>query len=150
MNVFDYLEEMKQAILSKKTAVKDAVDKTSVPSATVISADDHYQEMLNMINVLKTEMEMAEYNYTVESFGHVVKTFDEYTVLQRQLNDEVILIQPLALGEEELSMIDMNSLCDVLRRAKESNLIKENIIVIPPNITVFKAKLEKPHEPDFE
>lgn len=137
MNVFEYLNEMESAIKSRK----NVTDKE-----TFISMEEHNQEMLNMIQILKTEMEMAEYNYTVENLSHTVHTFGEYTVLQQELNDELILVQPLALGESELSMIDMQSLCDILQQVKDNNLIKQNIVIVPPNITFFKAKLAQPKD----
>ena len=134
MNTFEYLEEMEQTI-SKQMKTANPEDKMSI--------QQHYQEMLNMLSILKIEMEMAEYHYTVESFDNEVHTFEEFTVLQKQLNDEVILIQPISTGEVELSAIDMESLCDILKRSRDIGLITENIIVLPPNINVFKAKLAK-------
>lgn len=141
MNTFDYLDEMIQTIQGKKDAAGDT-DR--------MSAKQHYQEMLNMLDILKTEMEMAEYNYVVESLQNEVHTFGEYTVLQKNLNDDLILIQPIALGEAELSAVDMQSLCDILKQSRDKGLIKENIIVLPPNINVFKAKLVSPTQSEDE
>lgn len=134
MNTFEYLEEMEQTI-SKQMKTVNPTDR--------ISIQQHYQEMLNMLSILKTEMEMAEYHYTVQSLDNEVHTFEEFTVLQKQLNDELILVQPVSIGETELSAIDMESLCNILKRSRDTGLITENIIVLPPNINVFKAKLAK-------
>ena len=134
MNTFEYLEEMEQAISQRMQEAKPT-DR--------LSAQQHYQEMLNMISILKTEMEMAEYHYVVESVENKIHTFEEYTVLQKELNDELILVQPIALGETELSAIDMQSLCDILKHSRDAGLITQNIIILPPNINVFKAKLAK-------
>jgi hypothetical protein len=132
MNTFDYLEEMEQTIQDKMNSTDDTAR---------MFVKNHYQEMLNMLTILKTEMEMAEYHYVVESLQNEVHTFEEFTVLQKHLNDDLILIQPIALGEAELSMIDMQSLCDILKQARDKGIITENIVVLPPNINVFKAKL---------
>ena len=142
MNPFERIDELGRAIMAE---VKNAGINNNYQGSTITQAE-HYKEMLNMLALLKKEMAEAEYNYQVESVNHEVKIFEELTVLQKELNDDVIIFQPIAIGEEELSAIDMQSLADVLKTLRDSGEIKENILLLPPNINVFRAKLEKPAE----
>lgn len=135
MNPFYYIEELKETIKNQLASV--------AKTPTRISAEQHYQEMLNMLDLLSTEMQEAEYNYEVESVKHQVKIFDELTVLQKELTDDVLIFQPIAIGESELSAIDMQSLAEVLTKLRDDGMIKENILLLPPNINVFRAKLAK-------
>ena len=98
-----------------------------------------------MLQVLETEMQEAEYNYQVVSTDFTVKTFGELTVLQKELNENVLIFQPV-VTDEELSAIDMQSLADVLKKLRDSGQIKENMILLPPNINVFRAKLARPDD----
>lgn len=142
MNPFEHINELKQFIM---TEVKNAgINKNYLGKD--ISEAEHYKQMLNMLNILENDMAEAEYNYQVESINHEVKVFNELTVLQKELNEDVIIFQPIAVGETELSAIDMQSLADVLTKLRDSGEIKENILLLPPNINVFKAKLAKTTE----
>ena len=72
-----------------------------------------------------------------------VKTFDEYIVLQRQLNEDIIIFQPTT---SDISSIDMCSLADILTKLRDSGQVKENIVLLPPDINVFRAKLSRPKD----
>lgn len=142
MNPFYYIQEMKQTLEAKKQEVAG--------TPTRISAEQHYQEMLNMLNILDMEMQEAEYHYQVEAVDHSVRTFDELTVLQKELTEEVIIFQPIAIGEAELSAVDMQSLAEVLTQLRDNGTIKENMLLLPPNINVFRAKLAPLNAEDEE
>ena len=133
MNPFEYINDMKQML---RTEVKE---KGIQPNDT-ITQKEHYTRMLNMLNILEEELKNAEYNYQIESVNGEITTFDELAVNKSQLNDDVIIFQPSAVTED-FSMIDMQSLADVLTKLRDDGQIKENIILLPPDIGVFKAKL---------
>ena len=133
MNAFDYIQELKDTINNKRQN----------DTNTNISIEQHYNEILNILDILKIELEQVEYNYELETIDCNIKTFDEYTVTEKQLNENVILFQPLTIDEFDLSEIDLQSLTSILQKLKDKDLIKEDIIIIPPNINIFRAKLVK-------
>lgn len=112
-----------------------------------ITVKEHYDYIYKMLLLLERDLKDAEYNYQVESLNHKVKTFEELTVLEKELNDDVIIFQPV-VGEDEITALDMNSLADVLKKLRDDGQIKENILLLPPNINVFRAVLAVPSEED--
>lgn len=138
MNAFEYINELKQVVM-KNAADPDNQGKT-------MTYQEHCEGLLNTLNVLEMEMEHAEYNYVVQSVEQKVTTFDELVVLQKDLTDDVIIFQPIAIGEAELSAIDMKSLADILTQLRDQGVIEQNMILLPPNINVFKAKLATPSD----
>lgn len=142
MNPFEYINELKQVV------TKNAADPAN--QGKTISYEEHCKALLNTLNVLEIEMQQAEYNYVVQSVEQKVTTFDELVVLQKELTDEVIIFQPIAIGEAELSAVDMKSLADILTQLRDKDVIKQNMILLPPNINVFKAKLAEPSDSDDE
>lgn len=139
MNPFERIEEMRQAL-------KAEIKNNNIKSDDYIKQIEHYKRMVGMLNILEEEMKEAEYHYQIESIDSKVKVFDELTVLQQELNDNIIIFQPVAVNDVELSAIDMQSLADILTKLRDSGEIKENILLLPPNINVFKAKLAKNEE----
>lgn len=137
MNPFERIKEMKEIL-------KAEIKNNGIKSNDTITQMEHYKRMVNMLNVLEKEMEDVEYHYQVESIDRTVTTFDDFTVFQQQLNDDVLIFQPMTLSEDDLSIIDMQSLADTLRHLHESGQIKENILLLPPNINILKAKLALP------
>lgn len=142
MNPFERIEEMRQTL-------KAEVINNGIKGSDCITQAEHYKRMIGMLNILEEEMKDAEYHYQVESVNHTIKTFEELTVLQRQLNEDVIIFQPV-VAQDEFSAVDMQSLAEVLTRLRDSGQIEENIILLPPNINVFKAVLAKPSEEDSD
>lgn len=136
MNPFEYIEEMKETL-------KAEIKNNNIKGSDCITQEEHYKKMLGMLNLLKEEMKDAEYNYQIESVNHTIQTFEELSVLQMQLNEDVIIFQPIA-SYDEFTTIDMQSLADVLKHLRDSGQIKENIVLLPPNISVFRAKLSQP------
>lgn len=133
MNAFDYIQELKDMIDNKRQN----------DTNTSISIEQHYNEILNILDILKIELEQVEYNYELETIDCNIKTFNEYTVMEKQLNENIILFQPLTIDEFDLSEIDLQSLTSILQKLKDKDLIKEDIIIVPPNINIFRAKLAK-------
>lgn len=142
MNPFERIEEMKQAL-------KAEIKNNDIKATDRISQAEHYNRMIGMLNILEEGMKDAEYHYEVESLKHTVKVFDELTVLQRQLNEDIIIFQPVG-AMDEISAVDMQSLVDVLQKLRDTEQIKENMIILPPNINIFRARLAKPITEDEE
>lgn len=130
MNAFEYIEEVKGVLASFSDGHE------------VITKKDAYQMVVDALNMLAAELKDAEYNYVVETVNGEVITFDNFTVLNKRLNDNVLIIQPVPMGEE-LVQADYESLREVLEAAHQAGQIKENMVILPPNISVFKAKLAR-------
>ena len=135
MNAFDYIQELKQVI------VNNAKDPNNQDKQ--LTYKEHCSGLYNTLCVIEKELEMAEYNYEIESVNGNITSIDEMTFMQILLNDEVILFQPVALTEEELTAVDMQSMASVLKRLHDNDIIKENMIILPPNVNIFRAKLSK-------
>lgn len=142
MNPFERINELKQVIFGE---IKSAGINKNFAGKSMTEAE-HYKRMLNMLNILETEMGEAEYHYEVEALDHSVMTFEEHTVFQKELNNNVIIFQPINVGEDEISMLDMESLSNILVKLRDSGEIEENIIILPPNVNVFRAKLARPEK----
>lgn len=130
MNAFEYIDEIRNVI------------ESSTDGGDVIPKKEAYQMVLNVLDMLTTELKDVEYNYVVEAVDGEVITFDNFTVFHKRLNDNVIIIQPIPLGEA-MDQTDYDSLRDVLEAAHQAGQIKESIVILPPGINVFKAKLAK-------
>lgn len=137
MNPFDKIDEMKQILASE-------IKTNNIKKTDTITQEEHYKRMLNMLNILKEELKTAEYNYQAEKIQGAIKTFDEFTVTEKQLNDSVIIFQPIAT--DEFRAADMESLANVLTKLKEDGQITENIMILPPDIEVLRAVLATPIE----
>ena len=139
MNPFEYIKELKQVVTTNATN-PDNKGKT-------ISYEEHCAGLMNMLNVLESEMEQAEYNYQVTGINYQeITTFGELTVMQKELSNEVLIFQPIAVGEAELSAVDMQSLADVLKKLRDNGTITQNMLLLPPNINIFKAVLKQPEK----
>lgn len=139
MNPFERIEEMRQIL-------KTEVVSNNIQPTDTITQIEHYKRMMGMLDVLEAELKDAEYNYEIESVDYEVKTFDEMTVLQKELTEDVLIFQPIAIGEAELSAVDMHSLADVLTKMRDNGQIQANMLLLPPNINVFRAKLTLPNK----
>ena len=137
MNPFEYINELKQVIVSN---ANDSSNKNKK-----ISYKEHCDSIIATLEVLETEMKNAEYNYQVSSIENKnVFTLDELTVLEKQLNDEVLIFQPVNINGDEVTNVDMNSLAQVLTNLRNDGKITQNILVLPQNVNVFKAVLKRP------
>lgn len=143
MNPFDCISDMEQTL-------RNEVRDKGIKSDDTITMREHYNRMLNMLGILKEQLEDAEYNYQVSGVNYSdIMTFGELTVMKKELNDEVIIFQPIAVGEAELSAVDMQSLSEVLTKLRDDGIIKQNMLLLPPNINIFKAVLKKPDNEEF-
>lgn len=135
MSPFERIEEMKGIL-------KAEIKNNGIKPDDVITQKEHYERMYSMLSILSEELKDAEYNYEIESIDQKIHTFEELAVTRRQLNDSILIFQPVAT--EDFAAKDMQSLADVLRHLKDSGEIKEDMILIPPDINVFRAKLVLP------
>ena len=142
MNAYEYIQELKQVI------VNNAKDPSNQDKQ--MTYKEHCLGLYSTLSVLEKELEMAEYNYQVETVDGEVMTFDEAAFMKKQLNDEVVIFQPVGLTEEEITAVDMESMADILRKLHDSNIIKENIVLLPPNVRIFRAKLAKPNDDNID
>lgn len=132
MNAFEYIQELKNVIKSNYKQSKQKGEENNF-----ISYKDHCSSLINMLNILETELSTVEYNYEIESIDGEIKTFDEMSFSQKELNDKVIIFQPIDLAEN----IDMESMINTLKKLKDAGLIEENILLVPPDVNIFRAKL---------
>lgn len=135
MNPFEKIEEMKQILANE-------IKSNNIKGSDTITQAEHYKRMVNMLNILKEELKTAEYNYQTEMVNGNIKTFNEFTIVEKQLNDKILIFQPIAT--EDFRAADMQSLSDVLRRLKEDGQIKENIMILPPDVEILRAVLAVP------
>lgn len=134
MNPYEYIEEMKES-LRKEIKEKD------IKPDDCITQKEHYARMTSMLNIIAKELKNAEYNYVVQSVnGKTIHTFDELMVTEKQLNDDVIIFQPIEI-EYSTTQSDMESLAQALTKLRDDGNITANMLLLPPNINIFKAKL---------
>lgn len=135
-NPFDKINDMKNILQQEAAEVN--------PNDT-ITYREHFKRMLNMLSILLKDLETAGYNYVIENENDgQYHTFNELTLKAMNLTDDVIIVRPVAVDTMAFDQIDMESLYDVLAKMKNAGRIKEDIIVLPPNIEVLKARLARP------
>lgn len=132
MNPFEHIRDMKQHYETKKGEGN---------LSQSITLEEHYDVILQFLDVLEIAMEEAEYNYEVQTVDQEIHTLKEMHVLQKHLTDDVLIFQPIAIGEAELSAVDIQSMADVLKQMRDSGKIQEDILIVPPNVNIFRAKL---------
>lgn len=141
-NPFDKINEMRD-ILAQEAA--------SVNPEDTITYHEHFKRMLNMLTILLKDLEDAGYNYVIEDEKEGrYHTFNELTLKSMNLTDDLIVVRPIAVDTMAFDQIDMESLFNVLCKMKNSGKIKEEIIVLPPNVEILRAKLEKPKQENDE
>lgn len=137
MNAYEYIDQMADVIK------KCAQDKDQ---SETITLEEHNKQMLNMLYILKKEMEDAEYVFEAKRIEHDdYMVFGEYTILRRQLNDGLLIFQPMT---SDVVAIDMQSIAEVLSQLRDSGKIQEDMILLPPDVNVLRAVLRKPDTPD--
>lgn len=142
MNPFEKIANMKATLLAEAKSNGINLDDT-------ISYREHYQKLLNLLSILELDLQTARYNYAVQRFqNQEIHVFDEMTVSSTQLKDDILLFQPVSNNGHEVTAVDMASLYDVLSQAYESGAIKQNMIVLPPDVNVFFAQLQQPIKED--
>lgn len=141
MNPFEYISDMRNHYENKKSEGN---------LSQKITLEDHYDTILQFLDVLETAMADAEYNYEVQAIDQTIHTLKEMHVLQKHLTDDVLIFQPIAIGEAELSAIDIQSMAEILKQMRDSGKIKEDILIVPPNVNVFRAKLVQKEDAEEE
>ena len=138
MTPFKQIEEMKTVIEQQKQVCD---------TAATMTITEHLEAMLNFLDVLQASLENAEYRYDISPIEQEIHSLRDYHITEKQLNNDVLIFQPIAIGEAELSAIDMESLSNALTQLKQTGKVDEDILILPPNINVFRAKLV---EEDFD
>ena len=134
MTPYGRIKEMKDYVANQKQICD--LSKT-------MTMQEHLDAMGYFLDLLETSLESAEYCYDVSPVTQEMHTLKEYHIMKKQLNEGVVIFQPIAIGEAELSAIDMESMSNVLRKLREAGKIEEDILILPPNINVFRAVLAK-------
>lgn len=141
MNTFEYLDEMKKIIMEQK---EKAVKEGNKP----MTAEEHFDQMYNMLYIIEKEMANAEYVYEAKGVLHEdYITFGEHTVLQKRLTDSLLIFQPMV---SDIEALDMEGIAGVLSDLHEAGRIPEDIILLPPDINILRARLRKPEDKPHE
>lgn len=142
MNPFKKLKEVKDMILANAKAANKSLDDT-------LTYREHYNQIVSILNIIENELKNAEYNYKIESLKTSdIHVFGELTVKETELNDEILLFQPLSNNGELVTDADLQSLYDILLKMRDENQITKNMIVIPQYMNVLKAVLANEDEDD--
>lgn len=131
MTPYEHIDQLR-AILEKDTGNDD---KT-------ITVKEHRERMQTFLNLIQSSLESAEYVFESEAIDTEIVTFESYTMTKRQLNDEVIIFQPVAVsGKDFIATADMQSIAGVIQDLVDHDLIQEKVILLAPNVNVFRAKI---------
>ena len=128
MNLYTRLEELRQSIAYNRDN----------PSQAINSQQDLYNTMDKFLDLIEMDIKDVEYNFVIENVDGGVRVFDGAALTETQLNEDICLFQ--ILDEEN---VDIESLSDILKQLVDANKIQGNVLLIPPNISVFKAKIAK-------
>ena len=128
MNLYTRLEELRQSIAYNRDN----------PSQAINSQQDLYNTMDKFLDLIEMDIKDVEYNFVIENVDGGVRVFDGAALTETQLNEDICLFQ--ILDEEN---VDIESLSDMLKQLVYANKIQGNVLLIPPNISVFKAKIAK-------
>lgn len=146
MNPFDRIRDYRAALLLQ---IKD----TMVKPDDSLTYKEHYQVLLNLLKMLETDLQEADYEYVLNRVGSqagdsAYYEYDGVTMRTIQLNDNLLLFQPLFSEDHEIGVPDMNSLIEALEALKDYGKITQECLVIPPGINVIKARLYDPERED--
>ena len=109
-----------------------------------ISVKEHCERMNTFLDFIESSLEDAEYVYETESIDGEIVNFNDYTLFKKTLNDDVIIFQEAVTPDEDLIEADMESLAESISTFVENGTIKEDVILLAPNVNVFRARLKKP------
>lgn len=151
MNPFERIKEYRAALLLQ---IKD----TLVRPKDTLTYEEHYKVLLTFLNLLESDLKTAEYEYVVEKIGKdgestMFETYKDMTLQATGIGENLLLFQPIFNDGKDIDNTDIDSLADALEALKGADRIKEDILIIPPGINVFKARLARPDDPsenDFE
>ena len=133
MTIYYYIQELENYI--KKDMEEKGINEND--DGPFISYKEHSKIMINMLNILKKEINNVEYAYHVDYLDGKTMLFDDIPVYQQDLNSELIAFSPVSLKDAEV--IDMSSLSEIVTNAIKNGIIDKNVILLPPNINILKA-----------
>lgn len=131
MNPFEYINEMREYL---KTEQATATDKE-------VPIDVHYNKIHNILDMLEKEITKANFTYTVTNIKGVTEDVNGINLKLMKLTEDVLLFQPVAIGEAELAAIDIQSLASTLKVLRDNGTIDKDMLILPPNVNVFTATL---------
>ena len=134
MTAFEKIAEMKETLANEYKS-------NGIKATQTITMYEHYQRMLNMLSVLNEELKNAEYCYEVVYKDDKVEAFDDVTVLVHEIGENLLCFQPVITDSGSIYDVDMESLCNTLSTLKEAGEIKEDIMIIPPNVNMIRVRL---------
>lgn len=137
MNPLNYIEDIRNALI-KECQSSDLSD--------TITKQEYYDKIIGILDVLNQSMEDAKFNYEVLTVEKKPIVYEDYTLLKSQLNEDVVIFQPFGFTQDDIDSVDLQSLADILKQLKDNDEIKENIMILPPNVNVFRARLAKDSE----
>lgn len=131
MNPFEYINEMREYL---KTEQATTTDKE-------VPIDVHYNKIHNILDMLEKEITKANFTYTVTNIKGITEDVNGMNLNLMKLTEDVLLFQPVAIGEAELAAIDIQSLASTLKVLRDNGTIDKDMLILPPNVNVFTATL---------
>ena len=131
MNPFEYINEMREYLKTEQAA---STDKT-------VPIDVHYNKIQNILDMLEKEIIKANFTYAITNIKGVIKDVNGMNLNLMKLTEDILLFQPVAIGEAELAAIDMHSLANTLKALRDNGTIDKDMLILPPNVNVFTATL---------
>lgn len=87
------------------------------------------------------ESEDSEYRFCAQRITGEVLVIDGLPVSKAQLDEDTYVFQLL---DDEATATDLESLADILKKMSDTGAIKGNVLLLPSDVIVTKAKLVKP------
>jgi len=137
MNVYQRIQELRQHI-EKNQFIAQGIGNADTPSVT---PNELYEKMNIFLDMVEEDIKNIEYHFEIENLAGKVCVLDDYAFSQSQLNKDIYIFQPL---DENVTAVDMESLADMLKQLIDSDQLQGNVLLLPPSISVFKAKIAKP------
>lgn len=89
----------------------------------------------------KPEAEGSEYRFCAQRITGEVLVIDGLPVSKAQLDEDTYIFQLL---DDEATATDLESLADILKKMSDAGTIKGNVLLLPSDVIITKAKLVKP------
>ena len=134
MNLYERMQELRKHVKTNQHIAQE-LRNADTPS---ITPNELYNKMNVFLDMIEMDIKNIEYNFVIENVDGGVRVFDGAALTETQLNEDICLFQ--ILDEEN---VDIESLSDMLKQLVDANKIQGSVLLIPPNISVFKAKIAK-------
>lgn len=92
------------------------------------------------LSLLEKDLSDVEYHFQVKSLKDKIQVFDNQAFSIAELNEDILIFQPM---DTDISAIDLESMSETLSTLVEAGAVNGNILLIPPNVGVLKAKIAK-------